>query len=63
MLKLAAEAPRLGATSYPVAVVGAAADPRLRFIEDVGVNRGFRVRAFTEIEPARQWLRGDPAAA
>ena len=63
VLKLAAEAPRMGTTSYPVAIVGKPDDPRLRFIEDVGINRGLRVRAFNEIEDARRWLLGAPAAA
>jgi hypothetical protein len=63
VLKLAAEAPRMGTTGYPIAVVGLADDPRLKFIEDVGVNRGFRVRTFTELEAARQWLMTQAAAA
>lgn len=63
VLKLAAEAPRMGTTGYPIAIVGAPGDERLRFIEDVGVNRGFRVRAFTELAPARDWILGQPAAA
>ena len=56
VLKLAAEAPRMGTTRYPVAVVGVADDPRLRFIEDVGVNRGMRVRTFQDFEAARAWI-------
>jgi hypothetical protein len=56
VVKLASEAPAIGITRYRMAFVGRPGDSRLAFIEDVGLNRGYPVKTFTEMEAARAWL-------
>ena len=45
-----------------MAFVGLPGDPRLEFIEDVGINRGYPVKTFTDMESARAWLAAGDAA-
>ena len=59
IVKLAAEAPRMGTSNYRMAILGKEGDPRLAFIEDVGKNRGFKVRAFSDDAAARAWLASE----
>lgn len=44
--------------SFRVAVVGLAEDPMLQYVEDVSVNRGLQVRAFSDGQEAVNWLDG-----
>ena len=57
VVKLAAEAPATGITAYRMAFLGHPDDPRLRFIEDVAINRGIRGRSFTDEAAAKAWLK------
>jgi hypothetical protein len=50
VVKLAAEAPRMGITRYRMAFVGLPGDARLAFIEDVGANRGYAVKTFHDMD-------------
>ena len=51
-------APALGINqSYRTALLGRKGDPRLPYIEDVAVNRGFRLKVFTDEAEAVAWLR------
>ena len=59
IVKLAAEAPTTGISAYRIAILGLADDPRLRFIEDVAINRGIRARSFTDRAAAVAWLTQD----
>jgi hypothetical protein len=43
---------------FRVAVVGLASDSMLQFVEDVSVNRGLQVRAFSDEQEAVNWLHG-----
>lgn len=52
-----AEAVGLG-PGFRVAVLGVANDPMLQYIEDVSVNRGHQVRAFSDEHEAVKWLHG-----
>ena len=54
--KLATEGPRMGIGNYRIAILGLPDDPRLPYIEDVGRNRGYTVKSFTDAEAARAWL-------
>ena len=56
IIKQADHAPQTGIGAYRIAVLALAEDPRLTFIEDVGVNRGYDVKSFTDPEAARAWL-------
>lgn len=62
VVKLAAEAPATGITAYRIAILGVDDDPRLRFIEDVAVNRGIRAKAFTRHDEALRWLKEVPGS-
>jgi hypothetical protein len=44
--------------SLRVALVGVADDPMLQYVEDVSVNRGYQVRAFSDEDEAVKWLHG-----
>ena len=44
------------ASERRIGVLGLPADPRLRFIDDVAVNRGIRARTFTDPAIALAWL-------
>ena len=55
------EAPGLGIDrTFRVAFLGSADNPMLRYIENVTVNRGYQVKAFTEQLEAEAWLRNAP---
>lgn len=41
-----------------VALLGQANDPMLQYVEDVAVNRGHQVRAFSDEGEAMKWLHG-----
>jgi hypothetical protein len=57
-LESARMAPDLGLnTALRCAVLGEPGDERLRFIEDVAANRGFKARAFTDAALATAWLK------
>ncbi len=43
--------------TYRIAFLGAPDEPMLRYIENVSVNRGYQVRAFTDEGAADGWLR------
>jgi hypothetical protein len=43
--------------SFRIAVLGLKDDPMLQYVEDVSVNRGYRVRAFVDEGDAVKWLR------
>ena len=43
---------------FRVAVVGLANDPMLQYVEDVSVNRGLQLRAFSDEDEAVKWLHG-----
>ena len=62
-LESARMAPDVGLnTALRCAVLGDEADrPRLSFIEDVAANRGFKARAFTDVEQASAWLKSGRA--
>jgi hypothetical protein len=57
-LESARMAPDMGlSTALRCAVLGSDGDSRLAFIENVGANRGFNVRAFTDAAQALAWLK------
>ena len=56
VMKQVSEAPRTGIGAFRVAVLGRPDDPRLPFVENVGVNRGYAVRCFVEKDSAIEWL-------
>jgi hypothetical protein len=57
-IRHAEEGPALGISrAFRIAVLGSDSNPMLRYFEDVGVNRGYKVRAFTEEAEAEAWLR------
>jgi hypothetical protein len=56
VIKHAANAPIVGITAYPIAILGRADDPILEFIDDVAINRGFRAKTFTDPQAAQAWL-------
>jgi hypothetical protein len=43
-------------TALRIAILGLPEDPKLRFIEDVGANRGFQLRAFSDEQQAVAWV-------
>ena len=56
-LESARLAPDLGLnTAMRCALLGEPGDERLRFIEDVATNRGFKMRAFTDEAQALAWV-------
>jgi hypothetical protein len=60
-IRHAEEGPALGIDrAFRIAVLGAEGNPMLRFIENVALNRGFQVKAFTEESEAVAWLRTNP---
>lgn len=44
-------------STYRIAFLGSADEPMLRYIENVSINRGYQVKAFTEEDAADGWLR------
>lgn len=57
-IRHAEEGPALGIDkNCRFAFVGAHDNPMLKFIEDVSVNRGYRVKVFTDETGALDWLR------
>lgn len=53
----AANAVKNGLAGYRIAILGVDGDPLLGFIDDVAANRGLRVKTFTDLDAARDWLR------
>lgn len=43
---------------FRVALIGFADDPMLQYVEDVSVNRGLQLRAFSDEQEALDWLHG-----
>lgn len=61
-LESARMAPDLGlSTALVGAIIGEEGDPRLAFIENVATNRGFKLRAFTDVPAAVSWLKAKRA--
>jgi len=58
-IRHAQEGPALGIDqwTFRMAFLGSGINEMLRYIENVSVNRGFRVRAFTDEAEAVAWLR------
>ena len=60
-IKHAEEGPALGIDrAFRIAFLGSEGNPMLGYIENVSVNRGFLVKAFTEESEAIAWLRAEP---
>jgi hypothetical protein len=43
--------------AFRIAYLGSPDEPMLSYFENVGVNRGYQVRAFTNADEAEAWLR------
>jgi hypothetical protein len=57
-IRHAEDAPALGIDrSFRIALLGSGGNPMLRYLENVAVNRGFQVKAFTDESEAVAWLR------
>jgi hypothetical protein len=61
IIKFAEEARGLGIEpTFRIAVLAAMEVERLKYLEDVAVNRGFQVKVFTEESEALAWLKSAP---
>jgi hypothetical protein len=60
-IRHAEDGPTLGIDHmFRIALLGSESDPMLKYFEDVAVNRGFDVKAFTIESTAVAWLQGEP---
>ena len=60
-IRHAEEAPALGIDkSFRIAILGHAGNQMLNYMENVGVNRGFNVKTFTDEPAAVEWLHDSP---
>ena len=61
IIRHAEEARSLGIEpTFRIAVLAAMENEKLKYIEDVAVNRGFQVKVFTEESEALAWLKSAP---
>ena len=62
-IRHAEEADSLGVRkTFHIAVLGKPGDPMLQYVENVTINRGYRLKAFTDESEALRWLRKEPSA-